>query len=51
MVKARAVVSPAIPPPKIRMSRPSGDAGAMVSVEAVWWSDKNAGVRKENPDL
>jgi hypothetical protein len=32
LVRARAVVRPAMPPPRMMMSRPSFEAGAMVSV-------------------
>ena len=35
LVKARAVVRPEIPPPRMRTSKPSGDAGAMAAVVRV----------------
>jgi hypothetical protein len=32
LVRARAVVRPAIPPPRMMMSRPSFEAGAIIAV-------------------
>ena len=36
LVKASAVVRPAMPPPRMMTWRPSGDAGAMVCLQMCW---------------
>lgn len=58
-MRARAVVRPAIPPPRMRISSPFGDAGAMTAIaggqdaddDVQWWEESGKKVLGTETEL